>query len=59
LSTLAGHAISTAQAPRASVLVGVRDTLLLFAAVALVAAGISLVRGNVSAHPDAAPDRGA
>ncbi len=54
LSTLAGHAISTAQAPRASVLVGVRDTLLLFAAVALVAAGTSLVRGHVPSPPDTA-----
>jgi len=57
LSALAGHAIRTAQAPRAFVLVGVRYTLLLFAAVALVAAGISLVRGNVPSPPNAAPDR--
>ncbi len=56
LSALAGHAISTAQAPRAAVLIGVHDTLLLFAAVALVAAGLSLVRGNVSAPPGVAPD---
>ena len=52
LSTLAGHAISTAQAPRTSVLVGVRDTLVLFAAVALVAAGVSLVRGGGTAPSD-------
>jgi len=58
LTTLAGHAISTAQAPRASVLVGIHDTLLLFAAVALVATGISLARGNVSSPPDTAHDRG-
>ena len=57
LATLAGHAISTAQAPRASVLAGVRDTLILFAAVAFVAAGISLVRGTVLANPDAVHDR--
>ena len=58
LSALAGHAINTAQAPRAAVLIGVHDTLLLFAAVALVAAGLSLVRGNVSAPPGVAPDHG-
>jgi len=46
LSALAGHAISAAQASRAFVLIGVRDTLLPFAAVALVAAAISLVRGD-------------
>jgi len=58
LTALAGHAISTAQAPRAAVLVGVHDTLLLFAAVALLAAGLSLVRGTVSAPPDTTRDRG-
>ncbi|MGH2386676.1 MAG: DHA2 family efflux MFS transporter permease subunit, partial [Chloroflexota bacterium] len=48
LTRLAGHAISTAQAPRASVLVGVRDTLILFAVAAVIAAGISFGRGSAS-----------
>jgi EmrB/QacA subfamily drug resistance transporter len=51
LAALTGHAISTAQAPRTAVLSGVRNTLLLFAVVALVAAGLSLVRGDGSSSP--------
>jgi hypothetical protein len=58
LTSLAGHAISTAKASRAFVLVGVRDTLIVFAAAALVAAGISLRRGSVSSPTVSMPAEG-
>jgi len=57
LAVLAGHAITTAQAPRVAVVTGVRDTLVLFAVIAVVAAGISVVRGHVPAPSAATPDR--
>jgi MFS family permease len=54
LAARAGGAVSTTHAPHAAVLGSIHDTLLLFAALAVVAAGISLVRGGAaSASPPA------
>ncbi len=50
LAGRAGHPESTASAPPALLLGGVRDTLLLFAAVALLAAVVALARGQQGAR---------
>jgi hypothetical protein len=47
LAVRAGAPQSTAQAPSGVLLDGIHDTLLLFAALAVVAAAVSLVRGRV------------
>ncbi|HZS86543.1 MAG TPA: DHA2 family efflux MFS transporter permease subunit [Chloroflexota bacterium] len=57
LAAAAGRAISTVTAPRGAVLAGVHDTLLLFAALAMVAAGISLVRGAAGSVPGTVAER--